>query len=603
MDARRTFLRNISLLPLGVLNASPAIHNVDAALNVDNSEISQTPKMSELPQTPSPQEQPFTDYHLLGHADDEANLLGRGARPTNWREAKGRLFAELPNVAKADDPIHEWVKTFASSFDERATAIVLNSVSFMYRPAKPSELRYEPELYDVSLRSAAVQLDRCLRFRNEMGGYEISGINAGIGYLAFLKTKPIQRNLISMLSSADLEKLANAVEQRTSDIYAHAHGIGRIFEKYPLLGLRSEAEGAATESGLAEKKDRLRTNLLERQFNIQTDAQLAEFTRFLTPGSASNFAERYLRILAYVTDDLADIYRKLYSAAKGAQQVLQINTIPAASSMIPVDIPLFADDAGVSSWVQKLIPTIAGHQRQPDVLDALVLWSRAMMRELDRRSQYESEFTLAIPLNQPAGKRGAPLLTNADMKTAFGHANPTGLVSFGIDATLLPFGLGNDLRVIAVGLSVERSQDDANPVQYTPGFANPTPKPIAAVGQTPQYDANPPAAQVNSVRDFEAPRLGRLNATIVSPQQTTPGGSYYQRPSVCVPNVRIQGGTSGDLEPVLSYDLACRNLLPFGKWAVQLDPKVIEYYQSDAPINDTWITGLVLYLRLRATAS
>jgi hypothetical protein len=392
-------------------------------------------------------------------------------------------------------------------------------------------------------------------------------------------------------------------ESRTSNIYAHAHGINRIFEKYHLLGLRSEAEGGAAEADLAEKKDKLRTHLLVRQFHMYVDAQLAEFTRLLSPGSASNFAERYLRLLAYLTDDLADIYRKLYSAAKGVQQVLQVTSMPAAGAMIPVDIPLFTDGASILSWVQKLVPSNPGDQRQPDTLDAFVLWSRAMMRELDRRSQYESEFTVAIPLNQPSGRRGSSILTKGDMSVAFAQSSPTGFVSFILDASVLPFAnLSTDVRVVGVGLSVERSQDDALPVQYSSNFANAAPKPVVPVGQTPQYDPNPPDAQVKSVRTFEGPKVGRLNAMLTSPPQPIAGVGPYQRPTIFLSNVRIQGGASGDLEPMISYDPACRNLSPYGKWGIQLDPNVIEYYQSDTSITDSWITGLVLYLRIRATA-
>jgi hypothetical protein len=77
----------------------------------------------------------------------------------------------------------------------------------------------------------------------------------------------------------------------------------------------------------------------------------------------------------------------------------------------------------------------------------------------------------------------------------------------------------------------------------------------------------------------------------------------YQRPGILLANVRLQGGVSGDLEPALCYDPACHNLSLYGRWTVQLDPNVIEYYQSNAAIKDTWITGLILYFRLRGTVS
>jgi hypothetical protein len=554
---------------------------------------------------PQPQEQTFTDYHLLGNADRTGNLLGAGTRPGTWRDTKARLAAELLRTAQANDPIHEWIKTFLPGFDERSSAIVLGATSALARPGRPAELRYDPELYDISLRSSAMQLDRCLRYRNEMGGFEISGVNAGIGYLAFLKSKPIQRNLIVQSSSADLDELANLTESRTGGIYAHARGISRLFEKYHLLGLRSDAEGEAIEADFAGRKERLRTHLLEKQFHLQVDTQLAELTRLLSPGSASDFAERYLRILNYLTEDLADIYGKLYSAARGVQQVLQISNMPLpGGASVPVDIPAFSTAATLTAWIQQIVPTAANSQRQPDVLDAFVIWSRAIMRELDRRSQYESELTVAIPLNQPSGRKAAPLVSPGQIAAAFTGPTPTGQVSFVLDSTVLPFpSLSNDLRVVGVGLTVERSQDDASPVQYSTGFMNAAPKPVVGVGATPSYDATPPTPQVQSVRKFVGPKVGRLNAMLTSPQQTMPGGQMYQRPGILLANVRLQGGASGDLEPALSYDPACHNLNPYGNWSIQIDPNVIEYYQNIAAIPDDWITGLILYLRLRGTVS
>jgi hypothetical protein len=269
---------------------------------------------------------------------------------------------------------------------------------------------------------------------------------------------------------------------------------------------------------------------------------------------------------------------------------------------ISADIPNFTTPTLLAAWVQQVVPVAAGSQREPDILDAFVIWSRALMRELNRRSQYESELTVTIPLNQPSGAKGSPLLNNAQMGTTFSQATPT--VSFTLDASVLPFSsFTSDLRVIGIGISVERGQDDASPIQYAASFANAAPKPVVGVGQTPTYDMNPPAGQVGSVRTFEGPKVARLNATLTSPPQTTPGVGAYQRPGILLANVRIQGGTSGDLEPLLSFDAACRNLKPYGGWTIRFDPNAIEYYQSNAVIKDDWVTGLILHLRLRGTVS
>jgi len=594
MNERRTFLQ--TLIPLGFALAGSA-----QASPQEGGDEMIPPEQAYPPSTPQeepppPQELPFSDYHLTGTPDRDGNLMGTAPRTPNWDQNKVRVENELQRLA-ADDPITDWIKTFLPMFSERATAIVLNAVSTLYRTDKPAELRYEPELYDAMLRSAAVQLDRCLRYRNEMGGYEIMGIGAGVAYLTFLKIKPLQRNLIRQSSLADIDEIVKNTEERTRQIYADAHGLGRVFEKYQLLGLRAESRGEAIEAGHSELKEKLRTSLLERQFNIQTDAQLVEFTRLLTPGSAANYAERYLRLLTYLTEDLTDAYCKLYSASVGIQQVLQLmgSVQSGDGTAVPIGIPKFADASGVANWIQSVAPS--GELRQPDVLDGLVLWSRAIMRELDRRSQYESEFTVAIPLSQPAGSRKSPLVTISQVQS--------GTVSFSLDSTVLPFAsLPSALRVVGVGLSVERGSDDASPLQYTSGFPHTPSNPVVAVGQTPAASQEPTPAQVTAAQVFEGVRMARLNATVTSPPQQYPGAiNKYQRPPILLPSIRIQGGAGGDLEPRLSFSSACHNIVPFtGQWTIQMDPNAIEYYQSNGTIPANWVAGLIFYLRLRGTA-
>jgi hypothetical protein len=600
MNERRTFLQKASLMPLGL-----AITEAAQALPQERGEEMIPPEQAHQPSSsqeepPPPQEVPFSEYHLKGTPDTEGNLTGTAPRTPDWKQNKVRVENELQRLL-ANDPIVDWMKTFLPMFGERATTIVLNAVNSLYRtdmPAgKPPELRYEPELYDAMLRSAAIQLDRCLRYRNEMGGFEVTGIGAGVAYLTFLKIKPLQRNLIRQSSFADIDEIVKNTEERTRQIYASAHGLGRVFEKYQLLGLRAESYGEVIEAGHSELKEKLRTSLLERQFNIQTDAQLTEFTRLLTPGSASNYAERYLRLLTFLTEDLTDAYCKLYSASVGVQQVLQLTgtVLSGDGTAVPVGMPKFANAAGIANWIPTVAPS--GGQQQPDVLDGLVLWSRAIMRELDRRSQYESEFTVAIPLSQPAGSKTKPLVTVGQVQS--------GTVSFSLDTTVLPFSsLPAALRVVGVGLSVERGPDDLSPLQYTTGFPHTPSNPVVGLGQTPAPGQEPTPQQVSAAQTFEAARMARLNATVTSPPQQYPGATNtYQRPPILLPSVRIQGGGGGDLEPRLSFSPACHNILPFGPWTIQIDPNAIEYYQSNGTISANWLTGLVFYLRLRGTAA
>src|ERR1700722_11194091 len=290
-------------------------------------------------------------------------------------------------------------------------------------------------------------------------------------------------------------------------------------------------------------------------------------------------------MLAMLTEDLSDAYCRLYSASKGVQTLLKLSKVSVAmNSPIDVDIPLFAALADVQTWVEKVIPSQGG-QRKPDILDALVLWTRAVMRELDASSQYESEFTVSIPLNQPWGNNNPPILKQTDIAAAFTGSNPTGKLTFTLPNNSLPIaGVPSNIRVIGIGLTVEYSIDDASPVQYIPGF--------------PPTIANQPAA----VEPFEIRKMARLNATVTTPVQTLQGGGTYSRPQLFLPNVRVQGGNGGDLEPLLSYDPGCRGLNPFGSWTVLVDPNAVEFFAASTPqLPNNQIKGLILHLRLRGT--
>jgi len=609
MSERRNFLKVASLIPLGMISGSPAAVAAAEATST-NLDDQASPAASGAPPVPPPpppiQEQPFPNYHLKGKPDHDANLFGE-ARPQDFKATKEELENALNGAAAADDPIHEWLKTFESSFDARATNIVIAAAPYIYRPNKATELRYEPQLYDASLRSASILLDRCLRYRNEMGGYELAGIGAGISYLTFIKLKPLQRNFLIQSNSADLAEIERTTEWIASRKYNRADkGLDRLFEKYQLQAKEIEATGSAREAGLAEVKDNFLTELMEKQFHIQIDAQLAQFTRLLSPGSASNYAERYLRILAMLSDDLTDAYCKLYSAAKGVQQILNLAQVAAGTgSLIPVDIPTFSTAADVSAWVQKIIPA-PGPVRQPDALDAMVLWTRAVMRELDRLSQYETEVTVAIPLNQLIGAKTAvlvPSLTNL--------FDPQKGVDITIDAGCLPFATPpTSLRVTAVGLSVEYSPDDFSPIQFMSGYPGDQPPTPTSVGVPPAISnkptTSPNGGQVGFAQGIEQKKVGRLNAMLKSPPQSYPTGptstQSYERPPIFLSNVRMQGGTGGDLEPALSMDAAAHNLYPVGKWNLYMDANAIAFFPTGQnPAN--WIKGLILYLRLRGAAA
>src|ERR1700733_9883787 len=183
MTERRNFLKNASLATLALSTPLRAMNTRDTDVSRETQSASETlaplqaAHLPPIPESKQPKEEEFEEIHLLGHPEKNGNLLGESQRATEWNSTKVRVRQELQSSVESEDPIHNWLNTFMVSFDERATSIVLNTSSSLTRPERSSELFYEPQLYDASLRSASLQLDRCLRYRNEMGGYELSGVS------------------------------------------------------------------------------------------------------------------------------------------------------------------------------------------------------------------------------------------------------------------------------------------------------------------------------------------------------------------------------------------------------------------------------------------
>lgn len=599
MSDRRDFLKVASLLPLSVL---AAIRNAQATEKVDGSTVVEMDSdmwnllssCAAVDSGGASGEKEFSGYHLLGLPDASANLLG-DSRPQNWSEVKLTLISSLRESAKAEDPIHDWIAAFSANFEDHVDDTVIRaSNNISYGGSAGGGLRYEPQLYDGLLRGAAVLLDRCLRYRLEMAQYEVSGVSAGIGYLSYLKVRPLQRNFILASNSADLAHIEKVASEHARDKYAEVFGLDRIFEKYQLLAKQIEFAGSAAEAGLAERKNNLLTSLLEKQFNIQSDAQLAIFTRMFQEGSATNFAERYEQMRVLLVDDLADAYWRIYSVAKGVKSTLSLSEITIAMNQpVSVDVPLFSDASAVAAWTGKIMTSGGSSTKKPDLLDALVLWTRGVMRALETLAQFESEFTVSIPLTQALSSGAPPIISAAAIAAAFTGANPTGTIAFNLPTTALPVrATAANVRVLGIGLSVERSKDDASPLQYTSSF----PPSANGVG-------HPTAQEIAAAQAFEQPRLARLNVTMSTPPQTLQGTGTYNRPRIFLPNVRIQGGSGGDFEPIMSFEPGCHGLYPFGSWVVTFDPNIVAFYQSDTPLPPSWVAGLILHLRLRATLS
>lgn len=603
MTERRGLFRFLSLIPVGIFSAAaaPVERDFQTAAVAKGKPL---PKPSEPEPVPSPpplQDHVYDSYQLLGAADDDSNVFG-STRPRDWHGTKAQVQSALGKATKPADPIHTWLKTFDVTFDERAANIILDATSQVYRQGSTSLLRYESQLYEGLLRSAAVLLDRCLRYRLEMGQFETAGVGAGLAYLGFTRLRPLHKNLISHSNAADLVKIEKGKNQRARDKYAEAGSLSETFQYYEFEAKKILLTGDIQESGSLEVKGNYLIKNLTQQLDISSDLQLAQFTRFFAAGSSSNWAERYLRLASMLTEDLGDAFCRLYSASKGVQQVLGLAQVSVAMSLpVNVDIPAFAEIAAIQAWVDQIVPLDPTKQRQPDIVDALVLWCRAVTRTIDAMSQFEAEFNVSIPLNQPWGTSSAQIVSATATAAAFSGTAPTGKLTFNLTAAALPMSATADnIRVVGVGLLVERSEDDASPVQFQTSFPHTPSNPVVTVGTTPAASQEPTSAQIAFIQQFERARVARLNAIVVTPQQKLPSGLTYSRPSLFLPNIRLQGGSSGDLEPMLNYDATCRGLYPFGSWTISFDSNALAFFQSNARITPNWVTGVILHLRLRA---
>lgn len=368
---RRKFLQGAAA-PLSTMAFASDANAEPAPPKISHAKQNPSTHPYSAPSLPPVTEHSFSQYQLTGAPDKYANLLGID-RPQNWNTTKLRLQVELKNHASHDDPIHEWLSIFRDTFADRASKIVINGGARTHRKSNPQQLRYEPQLYEGSLRGASILLDRCLKYRNELGNFEMGGVNAALSYLAFLKLKPLQRNFLIQSNSADISHIAQSTEEYVSEKYNEQI---TLFNKDELLAQAAEAAGSAASAARTAHKTDLLTSILEKQFHIQTDFQLASFTRMLTPGNSSNFAERYLRTLVMLSEDLADAYCRLYSASRGLKQVIGLNKLT-ISGTTPIDIvvPLFSSANAVDGWVEGVVGAQPLSQRKPDILDALVLWS------------------------------------------------------------------------------------------------------------------------------------------------------------------------------------------------------------------------------------
>jgi hypothetical protein len=541
--------------------------------------------------------------------------------PTTWPEVKARLEDAFRNEryrhSRVVSGIADWLSTWDRGFGAIAADFVCTAGSALSITSDTGELRfrYDPHSFEALLMSASGLLDRSLSYRREMAEFETSGVKVALDYLAFVYLRPTV-DAIDQCGLQDVRATKLAASQTSAAEKFLNGGAGNPVA----LGMAQQATGSAGDyQDLAASETERRTLLSEKSQLLQ-QAQDAMFSRYLAIGSASNFAERYLRMTTLLAEDIAEAYQKLFAASCGINTVLGISFIDGVDMYLPRFDKKSVDDGTLDIWLTRIVPS-ASNQRRPDVLDGLVIWTRAVMREIERVSQFETEDIFSLPLNQwNWGDSSHKILKTDDIESS----SRTGriLLNFVLQRSDLPFfSVCDRARITGLGLSITGVLADGIPLQYCKDFDTYPPPSDANQDQKQKEDNQSQAINESLIR------RAKFNAFVTPPdfqfdKRFSPDGQAdsYSRVPAYLGDVRIEGGDSGFVTANLCTDSVSRNITidltlnqPTGDWQIDVNTytaiwapldytRISNPGQPNLPPNEPLrleVTGLILYLRIR----
>jgi hypothetical protein len=456
----------------------------------------------------------------------------------NFREAKIKLTTELGNTELAD-----WLRVFNKSVDEHSIEAVKrggNAVLTAYR------FVYEPQHIEDLLRSASALLDQALAYRNDLAALEISGVNAALQYLVTTNGIHIQN---AVAETASQPEKANAVIKYE----------GNAAKKHDDPGDQYHAMGLAESAKISAAQDAEILALFKQQTALLLDAQQMVLKQLTAPGGGQNYSQRYMRILKYYTEDLAEAYQKCLCVA---------SALPGVYGLTDLGLPHFTlnnTDAQVADWVVDRLKKSPYNMGTGTALDALVDWCRATIRTIEKIQQEEVEFTVSIPAVQgwvagasPAARTS--LIGAAALKEAMKELG-TGVITYPLKPEHFSEEPLRNMRVIGVGLNV-----------------------------------------IGADRNYV------YSATITGPkQQNTLAPQGYMRPPTMLGRVRPTiTPDNAAADPALIFSETCHNLNPVGDWRVKINPRAtkVDNLTPLSPVrSDAQITEVFLHLRIRATYS
>ena len=271
---------------------------------------------------------------------------------------------------------NDWLGVFRKS-------AVVQAIS-LFKPVP----RYEPLLLDTLLQEASAALDRCLAFRREAYELEIAAVKAAADYALFKELSTIDEKS---------EILALAIPRLESETTGYRQASAAYADK----GFSKHDETLSNSAGAGLKLAARREELIRGRWEVRRRYEANYNSRHTAPGNAHNFAERWIRTVNLLAEDLQEAYEKLMAV----RFVLKA---------------IYREDRG--------LPVLRGEES----LDELVMWTREVIRYLDVEAQQEVRYQVVIPLAQQWRPSGRPFIEPHAIRAIIAESSPVKVISFNL---------------------------------------------------------------------------------------------------------------------------------------------------------------------------
>lgn len=318
--------------------------------------------------------------------------------PTRWAEVKEDLAKRV---------------AFVGGFVTPVEVEVWNRIQAM--PPYPYVL--EPRLFDVYIHDVVGSLDRCLSYRREARDLEIAGVKAALEYDHFTKSRPVEQDLEKLGLGINVQVTrSGAVKQALNNIDPKASDVNHVAYEY------LEAEDQTMSAALGNLNSR--SNDIDQKWNLAASLQDDFHSRYIAPGNAHNYPERYSRVVGIYADEMYEMIAKAGAVSDGIDLIYGTGMVPPP--------PKYADD--------------------PEAfLDPIVIWARDVTRFLRSHDDNTSTYDMIVPLVQPwLAAPSGPFIAPGDFKRDITAQGPQKFLNFTFADSI--FG-PNAVRIVGMGLS------------------------------------------------------------------------------------------------------------------------------------------------------